>query len=188
MVVQNNALSFPLVNDSFSNFVLMTIADKINRFNKGMGTFVSRLNIALIALITIDVIFRYIFHITKTWVLELEWQLFALIFLMGSAFTLSEDKHVRVDIFYIKFSPRVQALVNILGYFMLLIPWCLLVVYTAFRYAYHAWQTMEGSPNPGGLPYYFIIKSIIVFAFVLLAMQGLVQILLELRKWKKWNI
>ncbi len=165
----------------------MKWARRIEHFSEMIGQGVSWLNLVLILLICFDVLFRYIFHTTHAWIMELEWQLFAVIFLLGGAFTLARDKHVRVDVFYILFPQRIRVLINITGYLFLLIPWCLLLIYTGWKYAYHAYTTMEGSPNPGGLPFYFIVKFMIVLAFSLLLLQGIAEILKEINKLRNWN-
>ncbi len=160
---------------------------RLQQFNERIGRWVSWLNLVLILLICFDVLFRYAFHTTHAWIMELEWQLFALIFLLGGAFTLARDKHVRVDVFYIRLPEKAKAIINIAGYLLLLTPWCLLMIYTGGKYAHHAFETMEGSPNPGGLPYYFIIKSMIVIGFALLLIQGIVEMILEFKKLQHWN-
>ena len=105
--------------------------------------------------------------------MELEWHLFALIFLLSAAYTLKEDKHVRVDLFYDRFSARDKAWVNIIGTIFLLVPWCLVLLWVSFDYAYGSWMIREGSPDPGGLPARYVIKFGIGLAFVLLLIQAL---------------
>lgn len=126
----------------------------------------------LILLICLDVLFRYFFSFSKNWIIELEWHLFALIFLLGSAYALQMDKHVRVDVFYQKFSEKTKAIVNLIGTLVFLIPWCYLVITTAYKFANNSWYIREGSNQPGGLPARYIIKGAIVVGFVLLLAQG----------------
>ena len=126
----------------------------------------------LVVLIFVDVVLRYIIASTKTWVIDLEWQLFALIFLLGAAYALKEDQHVRVDLFYTKWTKRRKAWINLLGTLIFLIPWCLLIIYTSFQYAENSFAFREGSPDPGGLPARYIIKFAITLGFGLLLLQA----------------
>ena len=119
---------------------------------------------------------RYLFNQTFNWVLELEWHFFGLIFLLGSAYTFQNDKHVRVDVFYHKFSERNKAIVDLLGSVFLLLPMCILGVVTCYKYAANAFYIRENSPNPGGLPAWYVIKYIVVLCFVMLILQGLIDI------------
>ncbi len=127
----------------------------------------------LVLLIFIDVVLRYLFSQTSAWVIELEWHLFALIFLLGAAYTLKKDQHVRVDVFYTHFSPRKKAWVNLLGTILFLIPWCLIVIYTSYHYADNSFAVKEISADPGGLPARYLIKFSITIGFVLLLLQAL---------------
>jgi len=138
-----------------------------------IGKSVSWLNVALIILICFDVLFRYFFAFTKNWIIELEWHFFALVFILGSAYALQEDKHVRVDVFYQRFSEKTQTIINLTGTIVFLLPWCYLVMTTAYKFANNSWYIKEGSPQPGGLPARYIIKGMIVVGFFLLALQAI---------------
>jgi len=124
-------------------------------------------------IICIDVFMRYILNTTQTWVIELEWHLFALIFLLGASYTLQEDQHVRVDLFYADRSNKSKAWINLAGTLLFLVPWCLILINSSFNYATNSWMMNEGSPNPGGLPARYIIKYCMTFGFVLLLLQGI---------------
>ena len=144
----------------------------VNVIIEKIGKAISWLNVALVLLICLDVLFRYFFSFSKNWILELEWHMFALVFLLGSAYALQEDKHVRVDVFYQNFSKKTKAIINLLGTLLFLLPWCYLVITTSYKFANNSWYIREGSNQPGGLPARYIIKSMIVVGFVLLALQG----------------
>lgn len=144
----------------------------IDKFIAHIGKAVSWLNVFLIALICLDVLFRYFFSFSKNWILELEWHLFAIIFLLGSAYALQAEKHVRVDVFYQRFSKKTQTIINLIGTLIFLLPWCYLVITTASKFVNNSWYIKEGSPQPGGLPARYVIKGMIVVGFVLLAIQG----------------
>ncbi len=149
---------------------------------KYIGEWASWLNIILIILIAFDVIYRYAFNSTYNWVIELEWQIFGLIFLLGSAYTLQKDKHVRVDVFYNSLSEKWKNRIDVIGTIFLLIPWCLLGISTCYNYASNSFYIREGSPNPGGLPAWYVIKYIIVLGFALLLAQGITTIYEKINK------
>jgi TRAP-type mannitol/chloroaromatic compound transport system permease small subunit len=103
---------------------------------------------------------------------ELEWHLFAFIFLMGAGFTLYKDGHVRVDIFYQRMGRKSQAWINLMGVLFFLIPGCLMILITSSKFAHTAFTVMEGSPDPGGIPYRWILKACIPAGFILVLLQG----------------
>ena len=153
------------------------ISRSIDQFNSFIGKSVAWFTTILVLLICTDVFMRYIFNFTKTWVIELEWHLFGLIFLLGAAYTFKKNRHVRVDLFYSKFSRKTKNIIDLLGTLLFLIPWCLIVIFTAWDYAMNSFSFKEGSPNPGGLPARYLIKSVISIGFILLLLQGVSLIL-----------
>lgn len=148
---------------------------------KWIGEKSAWLNLCLVLLICLDVIQRYIFNQSHNVILELEWHIFSLVFLLGSAYTLQMDKHVRVDVFYHKFNAKTKAIVDILGSVFLLIPWCIVGIITCYKYASNSFYIKENSPNPGGLPAWYVIKYCIVLCFVLLMVQGFLLIYKKLK-------
>lgn len=161
----------------------------IDKFIETIGKAVSWLNLLLIGLICLDVLFRYFFSFSKNWILELEWHLFAILFLLGSAYALQEEKHVRVDVFYQRFSQKTQTIINLVGTLIFLIPWCYLVITTSYKFFINSWYIRESSPQPGGLPARYFIKGMIIVGFILLTLQGvslLVKYIKELKAgaWK----
>lgn len=145
----------------------------VHPINEWVGRTVAWLTTFLVLLVCFDVAQRSLFNTTAAWVMELEWHLFALIFLLGAGYSLKHDRHVRVDLFYAKFSEKDKALVNLLGTLLFLIPWCVLIIYFSFFYALDAYQIGEGSPDPGGLPARYIIKFAITIGIGLLFLQAL---------------
>ena len=139
------------------------------------------LNLLLIALVVTDVVLRWSMSTTAAWVIELEWHLFSLIFLLGIPYALQQDRHVRVDLFYDRFGARDKRLVNVVGTVLFLLPWAAVLFVTSWRYAGEAWIAGEGSPNPNGIPYYFPIKAVVPLAAALLGMQGLATVVRSYR-------
>jgi len=103
---------------------------------------------------------------------ELEWHLFAFIFLIGAGYTLLHDGHVRVDILYQRLSTKGKAWINLIGVLLFLFPGCLMIIITSFKFVYNSWSILEGSPDPGGIPFRFIVKGTIPVGFCLLLLQG----------------
>lgn len=108
--------------------------------------------------------------------LELQWYLFAAIFLLGGAFTLQRNAHVRVDVLYDRLSKRARAWVNLVGHLVFLLPFCAFMVYASLDPVLDSWKRWEGSPDPAGLPRY-PIKTLIPLAFILLGLQGVSDLL-----------
>jgi len=106
----------------------------------------------------------------------LEWHLFSMIFLLAAGYTLKHDKHVRVDLFYTNFSKKDKALVNLVGALLFLIPWCCLIIWVSYDYALGSYKILEGSPNPNGLPYRFVVKFAITIGASLLLLQALAMV------------
>lgn len=156
---------------------LQTVSTGIHRLNEWVGRSVSWLNTALVILVCFDVITRYLFSNTSAWIMELEWHLFALVFLLGAGYALRHDRHVRVDLFYADFSARDQALVNLLGAIIFLIPWSLLVIYASYDYAMISYRIGETSPDPGGLPARYAIKFAITAGGFFLLLQGIASLI-----------
>ena len=159
----------------------MTLLRIFEKLIDWSGKISSWFTLFLILLVGFDVVARYFFDSSRAWVMELEWHLFALIFLLGSAFCFKNDQHVRVDLFYADFSPKNKALVNLLGGIFLLVPWSIFIVWTSFDYAVLSFQINEKSPDPGGLPFRYLIKFAIVFGFLLLLLQALISIFISAR-------
>ena len=151
----------------------------IDTFTETSGKAVSWLVLAMVVLIGYDVAMRYLFQQGSVAMQELEWHLFALLFLLGGAYTLKHDDHVRVDIlFKSRFvSERGRAWINILGTLLFLFPFCLLILITSWPFVENAFYYNEGSPDPGGLPYRFILKAAILLGFLMIMLQGLADLL-----------
>ena len=137
------------------------------------GKISSWFSLALVLLISTDVLLRYVFNFSTASLYEMEWHLFAIIFLLASPYTLQKNKHVRVDVFYNNFSKRKKNIIDLIGNIIFLIPFSFIIFYTSLPFVEDSFSILESSPDPGGLPYRFIIKSIIPIAFFLLMIQGI---------------
>jgi TRAP-type mannitol/chloroaromatic compound transport system permease small subunit len=126
-----------------------------------LGNFCSLLMVLMIINVFYDVIMRYFFNDVSIGMQELEWHLFAGMFMFGIAYTYKEDGHVRVDIFYDAMSVKKQAIVNIFGSIVLALPITLFILYYSWDYTFEAYQMGEGSADPGGLPHRWIVRSVI---------------------------
>ena len=133
-----------------------------------LGNFCSLLMVLMIINVFYDVIMRYFFNDVSIGMQELEWHLFAAMFMFGIAYTLKEDSHVRVDIFYEAMSAKKQAWVNILGSLVLALPITLVILYYSWDYTFEAYQMGEGSADPGGLPHRWIVRSVIPLSSIFL--------------------
>lgn len=123
---------------------------------------------------------RYLFHHSSTPVQELTWHFFALIFLLGFAYTLKCNGHVRVDIFYNRMSETGKAVINILSVLLLLIPFCVMIIGFSWDWVVKSFQIGEHSPDPGGLPALWILKGALPFGFGMLLLQGLAEVVKDL--------
>ncbi len=148
---------------------LSAIIDHVNEFT---GRAVAWLTAALVLVVTADVFSRYCLNRSVVAIQEVEWHLFSAIFLIGAGFTLKHNRHVRVDVFYSRLTPRGQALINVFGCLVFLVPFCAIVVWAGSEFAYNSFSYRETSPDPGGLPARYVIKAIIPVGFLLVLLQG----------------
>lgn len=153
---------------------LARTACAIEAFSEWTGRAVAWLVLAMTLIIAYDVSMRYLFQSGSVALQELEWHLFALVFMLGSAYTLKHDAHVRVDVVYRSrwMSPRTRALVDLLGTALFLVPFCVMVITGSIPFVENAYRMGEGSPDPGGLPHRYLLKAAIPVGFGLLLLQG----------------
>ena len=149
----------------------------INRFSDFLGTVAAVLFILMLMNVFIDVVMRYALNEVSIAMQEMEWHLFAAMFMLGVPYTLRAGGHVRVDLVYENLSIRCKAIIDIAGGLLLLIPFCLLVGWYGIDFAHEAWSLGETSGDPGGLSNRWIIKAVIPFAFFATAISGIAMIL-----------
>ncbi len=150
----------------------------ITKIIDALGNICSLLMLLMIANVFYDVVMRYFFNDVSIGMQELEWHLFAAMFMFGIAYTLKEDAHVRVDIFYDVMSAKKKAMINIFGSIVLALPITLLILYFGFDYAFEAYSMGEGSGDPGGLPHRWIVRSVIPLSSFFLVL-SIVHVLLS---------
>jgi TRAP-type mannitol/chloroaromatic compound transport system permease small subunit len=148
-------------------------------FCEQLGRVVRWLVLAIVLIGSLNAVARYLgrfvgFNLSSNLWLELQWYLFSLMFLLGAAYTLHHDEHVRVDVFIQRLSPRGRAWVNLAGTLLFLIPFCILMIWTSWFPVRNSWKILEMSPDPGGLPRY-PIKTAIPVAFLLVLAVGCAQ-------------
>jgi TRAP-type mannitol/chloroaromatic compound transport system permease small subunit len=151
----------------------------IDRFSIATGHVVAWLTLAMVLVTFGIVVLRYVFDINPIWMQESLTWMHAAVFMLGAAYTLAEDGHVRVDIFYREMSERHKAWVNLLGVLIFLFPLCSFFLYESFNYVAAAWRFSEVSVNAGGLPWPAVplLKSILILMPVALMLQGLSMLL-----------
>ncbi len=165
---------------------LLQISRVIDTINEGIGRLSYWLVFFMVLVGVWNVLGRYIGrligqNLTSNALIEIQWYLFDLVFLLGAAYALKYNNHVRVDLFYKDLSPRRQALINFLGSVIFVIPFCGLIIYYSWSTIINSWKILEISPDPGGLPRY-PIKSVIIISMILLILQGISEAI------KNWDI
>ena len=180
------------------------VVDWVDRLSEWTGMAVMWLTTGMMLLTVYNVFDRYflnpfvdrnVFNI-GTAVSELNMHFFSLVFLFGAAYTLKTDGHVRVDLAYYRLGERGRAVVNLIGCTLFLVPFCAVLIYASlgsrrgfdFSFVGFAWQRMEGSGEPGGLPTIFLLKTALPVGIALLLVQGLGELLrnaLVLARWEK---
>ena len=152
---------------------LLRLEQWINRFSDLLGRIAGVLLVVLLFNVFYDVIMRYLFNDVSIGMQELEWHLYATVFLLGVPYTLKVGGHVRVDLIYERLSVKTRALIDMFGTLLLLIPFCGLVAWYGIDFAMESFQLGETSGDPGGLPYRWLIKAVIPFAFAAMVISGL---------------
>jgi TRAP-type mannitol/chloroaromatic compound transport system permease small subunit len=148
----------------------------IDRFTLAFGQALAWCSLLMAFLTTAVVILRYGFATGSIAMQEAITYLHGSLFMLGVAYALRCGAHVRVDIFYRNFSPRRQAWVNALGGIVFLLPLCVVIVVLCWGYVVDAWQIRESSPEPGGIPYLYVLKMLLPLMAINLALSGIADI------------
>lgn len=141
--------------------IMQPTINLLKKIIDAIGHFCGILMILMIINVFYDVIMRYFFNDVSIAMQELEWHLFAAMFMFGIGYTLMTDDHVRVDVIYDQLSKKKQAIINIVGSLLFALPFTILILYFSWDYTYEAYEMGEGSADPGGLPHRWIIRAVI---------------------------
>lgn len=155
--------------------ILAIISSRLDCLSEWLGKCIAWLILMMVLLVSYDVTMRYFFRSGSVALQELEWHLFSFIFLLGAAYTLKHDDHVRLDLFYKSrfLNDYARAWINLLGSALLLIPFCLLIIFSSIPFIEQSFIYAEASPDPGGLPHRWILKSAIPTGFGFLMLQAI---------------
>ena len=153
------------------------IVQRLGFINEWIGRAVAWLTLLMVIITFTVVVLRYGFNLGSIAMQESVIYLHALNFMLGAAYTLKHDAHVRVDIFYQKMTPRGKAWVDLFGTLLLLLPVCGFIFWTSWEYVAAAWAVQETSGEAGGLPFVYLLKSILLLMPSLLIIQGVVIII-----------
>jgi TRAP-type mannitol/chloroaromatic compound transport system permease small subunit len=150
------------------------LPDALDRISVVTGRLTSWLTVVMVVVTVVIVIMRYVFDAGAVWLQESVVWMHAAVFMVGAAYTLQQDEHVRVDIFYRTMSEHRRAWVDLLGTLLFLLPLCAFLGYKAWDFVVVSWQLGESSREPGGMPYPFVplLKSVLLIMPLLLALQG----------------
>ncbi len=158
------------------------LVSAIDTFTDWTGKIIAWLAAAMAVLTTVVVVMRYGFNTGSIAGQEAVTYLHATLFMLGAAYALKTDAHVRVDIFYRRFSPTAKAWVNALGGIVFLLPFCVLIMLISSDYVRQAWRIREISVDSGGIPAVFLLKSLIPAMALTLLLQGIAEILRNLAR------
>ena len=155
----------------------------LDRFSTVIGKTTAWLTLFMVLVTFVVVVMRYAFDFGFIWLQESVIWMHAVVFMLGAAYTLRDEEHVRVDVFYRAMSPARRAWVDLIGVLIFLFPLCGFLALNTWDFVLQSWSVREASREPGGLPYPFIpiLKSVILLMPVTVALQGLSLFLRSLR-------
>ena len=156
---------------------LLPVAERLEPVNRTVGLLVSWLALAMVLVTFVVVVLRYAFDSGSIALQESVTYMHAMLFMLGAAFTLQQNGHVRVDILYQRFSRRGRAWVDLLGTLLLLFPVSVFLLVSSWDYVAESWAVLEGSREAGGIPGVWALKTLILLMPLLLLVQGLIWVL-----------
>lgn len=147
----------------------------LDRISAAIGRAAAWLTLYMVIVTFVVVVMRYVFDAGLIWVQESVVWMHAAVFMLGAAYTLRDEEHVRVDVFYRNMSPRRRAWVDLIGVVIFLLPLCAFLGWNSFDFVMQSWRIGEMSRESGGLPYPFVpmLKSILLLMPIAVALQGL---------------
>lgn len=166
----------------------LAVAKTIDRVTDWVGRAVSWLVLAMVVIGAYNAVARYLgrflgVNLSSNLYLELQWYLFSILFLLGAAYAVRHNVHVRVDVWSSRLSLRWRAWINILGTVLFLLPFSLFAIWLSWPSVRNSWAVRETSPDPGGLARY-PLKTMILVCFALLVLQGMAELIKEIAKLK----
>jgi TRAP-type mannitol/chloroaromatic compound transport system permease small subunit len=150
-------------------------ADRIDRFNAAIGRTAAWAALFIVLMQFVVVVLRYAFGIGSIWLSESIIYGHAALYMLAAAWTLRENGHVRVDVFYSEASARTKAMIDLVGALVLLLPFMLVLAAFAVPYVARSWAILERSRETSGLPVVFLLKTLIPAFAILFALQGMSQ-------------
>ena len=152
----------------------MTPQNLFDRISDITGRLIAWFTVAMVLITTVIVVLRKVFDAGFIWMQESVTWMHAAVFMLGAAYTLLHEEHVRVDIFYRKMSDKRRALIDLIGVVIFLLPLCGFLALMAYDFAAVSWSIQETTREPGGLPYPAIplMKSIVIVMPIAVALQG----------------
>ena len=160
---------------------MLRVRSLIERVVDVVGVWTSWIALVIVGLMATNVLLRYLFSVGTVWSQELEWHLLVPLILFGMSYALRHGEHVRVDICYARFSGRVKVFVD-LASAVLVVAISVLIIWFSVKYVQQAYVIDEGSPDPGGIPHRYLIKSLIPIGFTLLLLQGVASAIASIEK------
>jgi TRAP-type mannitol/chloroaromatic compound transport system permease small subunit len=151
---------------------LQQLANSLDRLAELTGRIISWLTLAMVIITFSVVVLRYVFESGSIALQESVTYLHAVVFMLCAAYTLKHDAHVRVDIFYQRWSARTRAWADLLGTLLLLVPVCIFIIASSLDYVSSSWSILEGSQEAGGLDGVYLLKTVIPVMAGLLLLQG----------------
>jgi TRAP-type mannitol/chloroaromatic compound transport system permease small subunit len=153
------------------------IVQRIDSISEWSGRIFSWISLPLVLFMSYDVIMRYLFQAPTKWAYEMTWMLYGALFILGGAYGLKHKLHVRVDILYNRWSPRTQAIFDLMVYILIFFPVFYILISHSIIYAYYSWEVWETSYISYWQPPVYPIKTVMVVGFVLFALQGVAEFL-----------
>jgi TRAP-type mannitol/chloroaromatic compound transport system permease small subunit len=155
---------------------------RIDTLNESLGRWISWLALAMVLVMGLIVVLRYAFQIGSIALQESVMYLNALIFTFGAAYTLKQQGHVRVDVFYNRLSPRARGLIDLLGTGIFLTLTAGFIIWASWDYVAVSWRIREGSAESSGLPYVYLLKASLLVLPLLLIIQGIAEAIKSLQQ------
>lgn len=156
------------------------IVDFLNGIVRRIAETAAWLNVILIGVILTQVVLRYGFNRGLVPLEELMWHLYAVAFMFGLSYAVTNDSHIRVDLVHMSLPPRVQQVLEILGILLLFMPFLWIVFHHSLEWVADSYRVGEGSTSPQGLPHRWIIKSVIPISFFLMFMAALARLIQQI--------